>query len=110
MKKSIKPFIMLSISFFVLFAFLVLFYVGTKLECERLTKEKVLTEEKLTDLKNWQINLTAQSQALSSEQRIVSIAENELGMVPNNEPPIVINVSKEKIEEISNAINKKYEQ
>lgn len=109
MKKSIKPLIMLSISVFVLFAFFTLLYVGTKLECERLMKEKVITQQKLTDFKNWNINLTAQSQALSSEERIVSIAEKELGMVKDSLPPLVMSVSKEKIEKISGAIDKKYE-
>ncbi len=109
MKKSVKPFIVLSISVFVAFAFLTLIYVGLKLECEKLTKEKVLTEEKLDDLKNWRTNLTAQDQALSSEERIVEIAQDELGMVRNAEQPVVMTVSKEEIDEISNAISKKYE-
>jgi len=109
MKKSIKPFIVISTSVFVAFAFLTLLYVGTKLECEKLTKEKVITQEKINDLKSWRTNLTAQDQALSSEERIVSIAKNELGMVRNTEPPVEMTVSKEKIEEIRKALKKKYE-
>jgi cell division protein FtsL len=110
MKKSIKPLIMLSISVFVLFAFFTLIYVGTKLECERMTKEKVIAQQKLTDVKNWRIDLIAKSQALSSEERIVAIAKDELGMLDDSLPPVVMTVSKERIKNISSAIDKKYEQ
>lgn len=109
MKKSIKPFIALSVFIFVVFAFLTLAYVSVKLECEKMIREKVITEQKLDDLKNSSINLTAQNQALSSEERIVSIAQNELGMVKQTVPPVLMTVSKEKIDKISEAINKQHE-
>ncbi len=109
MKKSAKPII-----FFILFAFvsstlMTLIYVGVRLECEKSTKEKVLTEEKLSDLKNWKINLIAQDQALLSEERIVNIAENDLGMIKRTDPTIVLKVDKDKIEKISKQLDKKYE-
>ena len=106
MKKSIKPFIALSVFIFVVFAFLTLVYVSVKLECEKLTREKVLISEKLNDLKNASINLTAENQSLSSEERIVSIAKNELGMIRDTQAASLMTVSKEKIEKISEAINK----
>ena len=62
--------------------------MGVKLECEKLTKEKVLTEEKLKEIKNWKINLIAQDQDLSAEERIVSIAETELGMIRRTDVPM----------------------
>ncbi len=109
MKKSAKPLIFFSLFIFVAFTLLILMYVGVRLECEKLTKEKILTEEKFSDIKNWKINLIAQDQALSSEERIVSIAENELGMIRRTDSPIIISVNKRKIEEISKIIDKKYE-
>lgn len=109
MKKSAKPLIVFVIFTFVASTFLILLYVGIKLECEKLTKEKVLTEGKLIETKNWKTNLIAQDQALSSEERIVEIAQNELGMIRRSEPPVVLKVNKDKIEEISKAIEKKYE-
>ncbi len=109
MKKSVKPLIVFVVFIFVSSTLLILLYVGIKLECEKLTKEKVLTENKLVEVKNWKTNLIAQDQALSSEERIEAIAQNELGMVRRTEPPIVFKVSKVRIEEISKAIEKKYE-
>ncbi len=109
MKKSIKPFIALCLFIFVVLAFLTLAYVGVKLECEKMIREKVIAEQKLDDLKNSSINLTAQNQALSSEERIVTIAQNELDMVKQTEPPVLMTVSKEKINKISEAINKNHD-
>ncbi|MDR3628311.1 MAG: hypothetical protein P4L45_15820 [Ignavibacteriaceae bacterium] len=109
MKKSAKPLIFFNSFVFIVITSLILGYVGVKLECEMLTKEKVLAEEKLKEVKNWRINLTAQDQDLSAEERVVGIAETELGMIKRTEAPIEINVSKEKIEEISRTIEKKYE-
>ena len=109
MKKSAKPLIFFSSFVFIAYTFLILTYVGIKLECEKLTKEKVLTEERLKEVKNWKINLTAQDQALYSEDRIVNIAKTELGMEKRTDAPLEITVSKVKIEEISKALEKKYE-
>ena len=109
MKKSAKPSIMLGLFVFVIYAFLMLAYVGVKLECEKLTKDKVLAYEKLAQVKNWKVNLIAQDQALSSEERIVGIAQDELGMVRRTEPQLVVKVSKEKIEHIAEALKEKYE-
>lgn len=109
MKKSAKPLILFSLFVFVAYTLLTLIYVGVRLECEKSTKEKVLTNEKLSDLKNWRINLVAQDQALSSEERIVDIAVNDLGMIKRTEPPIILKVNKDKIESISKIIDKKYE-
>lgn len=109
MKKSAKPLIAFIIFLFVTSTFLVLIYVGLRLECEKLTKEKVLTEERLKEIKNWKINLIARDQSLSSEERIVGIAQNELGMIRRTEPPVVFRVSKDRIDKISKEIEKKYE-
>ncbi|MCL5027616.1 MAG: hypothetical protein M1480_01210 [Bacteroidetes bacterium] len=109
MKKSAKPLIFFSLFVFVAYTLLTLIYVGVGLECEKSTKEKILTNEKLSDLKNWRINLVAQDQALSSEERIVDIAVNDLGMIKRTEPPIILKVNKDKIESISKIIDKKYE-
>ncbi len=109
MKKSAKPIILYSLFVFIAYTLLTLIYVGVRLECEKSTKEKVLTEEKLSDLKNWKINLIALDQSLLSEERIVSIAENDLGMIKRTDPAIILKIDKDKIEKISEQLNKKYE-
>jgi hypothetical protein len=109
MKKSAKPLIFFNSFVFIVITSLILGNIGVKLECEKLTKEKILTEERLKEIKNWKTDLTAQDQDLSAEERVVGIAESELGMIKRTEIPVELNVSKEKIEEISKAIDKKYE-
>jgi len=109
MKKSAKPAIFFVLFVFVSYTLLVLLYVGVRLEYEKLTKEKVQAQQRMSDVKNWKVNLLAQDQALSSEERIVGIAQNELGMVRDSDQVIILSVSKEKVEKITKAIEKKYE-
>ena len=109
MNKGSKSNILYTLFLFVVFTLLGLGYVSIKLKCEQLTKDKVLAEEKLNAVKNTRLSLVATEQNLSSEERIVKIAESELGMVRNKEPFMQVKVSKEKIDEINKALQKKYE-
>lgn len=109
MKKGSKPFLFFSVLLFTTFIVLVLFYVGIKLKCEELTKEKVLAEKQLDLKNNWQVNLTVKHQFLSSEERITEIAEKELGMIRGGSPVLKIRVDKEQIENIENRLKEKYE-
>ena len=109
MKKSSKPLIAVVVLFLITVAILVLGYVSIKLKCEMMTKQKVLTEEKLNAKNNTKVSLIAEYQYYSSEDRIVEIAKDELGMIKQNSPSIKIDVSKEKIQEISDKIKAKYE-
>jgi hypothetical protein len=109
MKKSAKPLIFFSSFVFIIVTSLILAYVSVKLECEKLKKEIVLTEERLKEIKNSRTNLTAQDQDLSAEETIVGLAETELGMIRRTDAPMELEVSKAKIEEISKVIENKYE-
>jgi cell division protein FtsL len=109
MKKSAKPLIFFNSLAFIVVTSLILGFVGVKLECEKLTKEKVLAGERLAEIKNERTNLTAQDQDLSAEERIVGIAQTELNMIRRTDIPIELDVSKDRIEEISKAVEKKYE-
>ena len=84
-------------------------YVGIKLKCESLIKEKVISIQNYSSAQNEELNLTAQFQNLNSEERIVQIAQNELGMIKGTSPIISLTVSREKIESIQKEINSKYE-
>jgi cell division protein FtsL len=106
MKKSSKPLIALGLLVFMGMTFLTLSYVGIKLKCEVLLKEKVLAEEKLNAKKNWRVNLVAQHQYLSARDRIVGIAKNELGMVEKNDPDTILIVSKDQIKKIKEALDR----
>ncbi len=109
MKKGSKPFLFFSILFFTAFIVLVLIYVGIKLKCEELTKEKVLAEQQLDQKNNWQVNLTVKNQFLMSEERITGIAESELGMIRGGMSSLSIGISKKKIGNIESRLKEKYE-
>jgi hypothetical protein len=84
-------------------------YVGIKLKCEALIKDKILATQILNSNQNEELNLTAQFQFLNSEERIIDIAQRELGMVKGPSPSYSLTVSGEKIEQIQKEINSKYE-
>jgi cell division protein FtsL len=109
MKKGSKPFLIFSVLLFTTFIVLILFYVGIKLKCEELTKEKILAEKQLDLKKNWQVNLTVKNQFLTSEERITGIAEKDLGMIRGGAPALIIKISKQKTDEIENRLKEKYE-
>lgn len=109
MKKGSKPLIFFVLFLLVTYTFLILGYVGVKLECELLTKEKFDAQKILDSKINKQTNLIAEVQLLSSKERIVKIASEELNMIKRTEPKMSLNVSKEKIREVNEALKAKYE-
>lgn len=109
MKKGSKPFLFFSVLLFTTFIILSLIYIGIKLKCEELTKEKILAEKQLDLKNNWQVNLTVKTQFLTSEERITEIAEKDLGMIRSGSPVLNIKISKQKIDEIENRLKEKYE-
>ena len=109
MKKSAKPLILFTLFYMVTITLFILGYVGIKLNCEELTKQKVLAEQELENIKNWKLSLSARQQALTAEDRIVPLAEKELGMVKPSDAPIILNVDKSEIEKISKIVKDKYE-
>ena len=109
MKKGSKPLIFSVLFLLVIYSMLALGYVAVKQECERLTKEKVENQKALDSKLNEQVNLLADVQSNSSEERIVKIATEELGMVKRTEPEILLKVSKGKIDDVEEALKEKYE-
>jgi cell division protein FtsL len=109
MKKGSKSNIGFTLFLLVVFTLLGLGYVSVKLKCEAMVKERFLLSEKLKAIGNQNTALVGSRQDLSSEERIVDIAKNDLGMVPISEQQIILKASKEKIEEINKILQKKYE-
>ncbi len=108
MKKSAKPLILFTLFYMVTITLFILGYVGIKLNCEELTRQKVLAEQELENIENWKLSLSAQQQALTAENRIVPLAE-ELGMVKPSDVPVVLTVDKSEIEKVSKIVKDKYE-
>ena len=109
MKKSSKSNIGFTLFLFVVFTLLGLGYVSVKLKCEAMVKERYLLSEKLKAIGNQNTALLGSRQDLSSEERIIDLAKNDLGMVPITEQQLILNVSKEEIEKINKILQKKYE-
>ena len=109
MNKGSKHKILSTLFLLIVFTLLGLGYVSVKLKCEAMIKEKFLLGEKLKAISNQNIALLGQRQDLTSEERIVKIAKNELGLKVNTQPQMTVKVSKEKIDEIEKVLKKKYE-
>ena len=109
MKKNSKKTILFNLILIATIAIFVLSYVGVKLKYGILTKDKVLLQKELNNQKNWKINLLAQKQSLTSEERIVYLAKNELGLIRYLKPEKTIIVKKSMIENLSKKLGGKNE-
>ncbi len=109
MKKGSKQRIATLLLYCILAAFFVLTYIGIRIRCEELTKTKVVDQQELGDKNNWNLNLVAQRQSLSSEERIVKIAEDQLGLVKDNGKYRTIPVDSEDIARVEQMLKEKYE-
>lgn len=97
--------------FIVLFTIgtLIVTYVALKKKCDDLIKQKVVAEEELKNQNTKKNNLFAQYQNLTSEDRIVTIALNELGMVIADPPISVITIDPEKILDLQTLLQEQYD-
>lgn len=83
--------------------------VGVKLGNEELIREKESAEDRLKSERTKRVSLIAEYQELTSEERIRLIALNDLGLLKRLEPAIIIPVSLQRISEVENFLNEKYE-
>jgi cell division protein FtsL len=88
---------------------LIVTYVALKKKCDDLIKQKVFAEEELKNQNTKKNNLYAQYQNLISEERIIPIAVNELGMTIADPPIAVITIDREKISNLQTLLQEQYE-
>jgi len=88
------------ISVIVLFGVLVMAYVANIMVIRNITKKIDERTQEFQILLNENKELRTQYESLIAKDRIVSIATNQLGMVFPQEPPVVLEISKEKIQEM----------
>lgn len=79
---------------------IVVSHVALKKKCDDMIKQKIVAQEELAVLNTKKNNLFAKYQFLSSEDRIVEIALNELNMVFADPPVSVISIENEKMMEL----------
>jgi len=107
MKKNTKPLILSILLMLLMATALVLIIIGVRLKYEELTREKVKIEKLLKVENSGKVNLIAEYQTYSSEERIVPIAKNELGLVKRDQPKISISINKSLINEINRRLKLK---
>ncbi len=109
MKKSAKPAILTVLILLLVATTLVLSNIGLRFKYEELVRKKVELDKKLKDQSTKKVNLIAGYQAVSSENKIVFIAESKLGMVRRTQPKIIVNVNIKLIAEVNEKLKAKYE-
>lgn len=109
MSKSSKPLIFYILILLMVATGFFLSVVGVKLGNEELIREKESAEDHLKSERTKKVSLIAEYQELTSEERIRTIAINDLGLVKRLEPEITIPVSLERITEVENFLKEKYE-
>jgi len=109
MNKSAKPLIVKFILLLVIVTSMVLVSVGLRFKYEELMREKSEFNKMLKEERTKKVNLIAEYQAYSSEDKIVSVAENKLGMIRRTQPKITITVDKNLINKANEELKSKYE-
>lgn len=109
MKKSAKPTIFLLITLLLIVTVFALASVGLKLKYEQYGLQKDKAEKTYKAESQRKIKLTADYQTVTTEERIVSVAQSQLGLIRNVEPAFVIKYDKSKVEELNEILKEKYE-
>ena len=109
MKQSAKPFIIKIIFLLVVVTSMVLVSIGLRFKYEELMREKSKLNKILKEERSLKVNLIAEYQAYSSKEKIISVAENKLGMIRRTQPKITINVNKDLIKEVNEKLESKHE-
>ncbi len=109
MKKSAKPFIIKIIFLLVVITSMVLVNIGLRFKYEELMREKSELNKMSKEERTKKVNLIAEYQAYSSKEKIISVAENKLGMIRRIQPKITISVNKNLIKKVNEKLKSKYE-
>ena len=109
MKKSSKPTIFIVLTLLLIVTVFALVSIGLKLRCEKLNLQKDKDENIYKTENQKKIKLTAEYQTVTSEERIVEVAETELGLIRNIEPVVTLKYELSKVEEINEVLKEKYE-
>ncbi len=109
MKKSAKPTLLLILTLLLTIAAFILAGVGVKLKYEQYVLLKDKAEKSLKAENQKKIKLTAEFQTVTAEERIVEIANSQLGMIRSIEAPLIIKYDYEKSSVIEKTLNSKYE-
>ena len=102
MNKSAKPLIIKIIFLLIVVTSIVLVSIGLRFKYEELMRERSELNNMLKDERTKKVNLIADYQSYSSEEKIMSVAENKLGMIRRAEPKLTITVNKNLVKKPEN--------
>ena len=109
MKRSAKPLIVAILIILLSVTALVLANIGLRFKYEELVRNKVRLEKIVNDERTKKVNLIAEYQAFSSEERITAIAERNLGLIKLTHPKITVTINKNHLNKLNSELTAKYE-
>ena len=109
MNKSAKPLIVKIILLLVIVTSIVLVSTGLRFKYEALKREKSDVNNMLKKERTKKVNLIAEYQSFSSDERIVLFAEEKLDLKKLTDPKITITVNNNDINQLNSELKRKYE-
>jgi cell division protein FtsL len=109
MKKSAKPLIVAILIILLTGTTLVLVTIGLRFKYEELVRDKVKLEKILNDERTKKVNLIAEYQSYSSDERIIALAEQKLGLKKPTDPKITVTINNNLINKLNSELKRKYE-
>jgi cell division protein FtsL len=109
MKKSAKPLIVAILIILLSGTALVLATIGLRFKYEELVRNKVGLEKILNEERTKKVNLIAEYQSFSSDERIISFAEEKLGLKKLTDPKITVTINNNHINKLNSELKRKYE-
>jgi cell division protein FtsL len=108
MKKK-NSFLPMLLSTLIVLIFSIFIYLFSISEIKAMNKEKNLIVEKLTERTNKLETKIVEIQRLSSENRIVKIAKESLGLIRSTKQYEIIYIDIDQINQVNRIVNSKYE-
>jgi cell division protein FtsL len=105
-KNSFIPMLLMTSLVLIFSIFIYLFSVN---EIKAMNKDKNILVEKLTQVSNKLETRIVEVQRLSSENRIVKIAKDSLGLIRSTKPYKTIYIDNDQIKQVNRIVNSKYE-
>jgi len=93
----------------VLLTTIVLANVGIRFKNEELLRAKTELIKLTNEMRTSKVKLIADYQELTSETRIISLAERQLEMIKQDRPSVIINIDKDLVEKVAKELNGRYE-
>jgi hypothetical protein len=109
MKQSAKPLIVAILIILLSGTALILATIGLRFKFEQLVRNKVKLEKILSDERTKKVNLIAEYQSFSTDERIILFAEEKLGLKKITEPKITVTINNNHINKLNAELKRKYE-